>query len=169
MQTQTKIEYASKEQQRQCDNLQYKIDTTPRYLGKFIYVRALHKLRLEIAKVEAKKHHLNLCLLHQQESTHAHYDQRNCDYCKLFAPKETMQKGITLTKREIQSNLNRQRSAEGLIRQLPESHDGRNGWLLNYGVSVEAINRREKSGLLFNDTLQAAESRNEQLERQRKC
>ena len=34
---------------------------------------------------------------------------------------------------EIQSGLTRMRWAELLIRQLPESHDGRNSWLLNWG------------------------------------
>jgi hypothetical protein len=28
--------------------------------------------------------------------------------------------------------------AEGLILQLPEHHNGRNSWLLNYGLSEEA-------------------------------
>jgi hypothetical protein len=32
--------------------------------------------------------------------------------------------------------------AEGLIRQLPSSHEGRNSWLLNYGVSKEAFTLR---------------------------
>lgn len=41
---------------------------------------------------------------------------------------------IKLSKHEIQSNLNRVKSAEGLIEQLPETHDGRNTWLMNYGV-----------------------------------
>lgn len=45
---------------------------------------------------------------------------------------------ILLTKAEVQSGLNRQRSAEGLIQQLPATHDGRNTWLLNYGVSNES-------------------------------
>lgn len=40
---------------------------------------------------------------------------------------------IHLDKEEIQSGLDRVKWAEGLIRQLPESHDGRNSWLLNYG------------------------------------
>lgn len=40
---------------------------------------------------------------------------------------------IELTPAEIQSGLDRVRFAEGLIRQLPEDHDGRNTWLLNYG------------------------------------
>lgn len=40
---------------------------------------------------------------------------------------------IRLTKAEIQSGLNRVRWAEDLIRQLPESHDGRNSWLQNFG------------------------------------
>lgn len=45
---------------------------------------------------------------------------------------------IILTKAEVQSGLDRQRYAEGLIRQLPDTHEGRNTWLLNYGVSNEA-------------------------------
>ena len=40
---------------------------------------------------------------------------------------------IHLNKAEIQSGLNRVKWAEALIRQLPENHDGRNSWLLNYG------------------------------------
>lgn len=40
---------------------------------------------------------------------------------------------IKLTPAEIQSGLDRVRWAEGLIRQLPETHDGRNSWLMNYG------------------------------------
>lgn len=39
---------------------------------------------------------------------------------------------ISLTPAEMQSGLDRVRFAELLIRQLPEDHDGRNTWLLNY-------------------------------------
>lgn len=41
---------------------------------------------------------------------------------------------IQLTPAEIQSGLDRVRWAEGLIRQLPETHEGRNSWLLNYAA-----------------------------------
>lgn len=44
---------------------------------------------------------------------------------------------IELTPAEIQSNHNRLQWAEGLIRQLPETHEGRNSWLLNYGTSKD--------------------------------
>lgn len=40
---------------------------------------------------------------------------------------------IPLTVAELQSGLDRVRWAELLIRQLPEDHEGRNSWLLNYG------------------------------------
>lgn len=40
---------------------------------------------------------------------------------------------IALSPFEIQSNMSRVNWAEGLIRQLPEHHNGRNSWLLNYG------------------------------------
>ncbi len=40
---------------------------------------------------------------------------------------------IALTPEEVHSGMDRVRWAEGLIKQLPEDHDGRNSWLLNYG------------------------------------
>lgn len=40
---------------------------------------------------------------------------------------------IQLNNFEIQSGYDRVKWAEGLIRQLPETHDGRNSWLLNFG------------------------------------
>lgn len=49
---------------------------------------------------------------------------------------------IKLTPAEIQSGHDRVRWAEGLITQLPDTHDGRNSWLLNYGVGEEAKKRR---------------------------
>ena len=45
---------------------------------------------------------------------------------------------IELSKQEIASNLSRVRKAELLIEQLPNTHDGRNTWLMNYGVRTEA-------------------------------
>ena len=45
---------------------------------------------------------------------------------------------IMLTPHEIQSGLTRVRSAENLIAQLPDTHDGRTKWLMNYGVGDEA-------------------------------
>lgn len=48
------------------------------------------------------------------------------------------QRSIQLTSAEIQSGLDRQRHAELLILLLPPDHDGRNTWLLNYGVSPTA-------------------------------
>ena len=51
---------------------------------------------------------------------------------------------IKLTKAEMQSGMSRVKWAENLILQLPETHDGRNSWLLNYGVGPEsdAIRKR---------------------------
>lgn len=36
--------------------------------------------------------------------------------------------------------------AEDLIKQLPETHEGRNSWLLNHGTSAEAIAIRRRDG-----------------------
>ncbi len=47
---------------------------------------------------------------------------------KLAAPPS-----IPLTPAEVESGLDRVHWAESLIKQLPADHEGRNGWLLNYG------------------------------------
>ena len=57
---------------------------------------------------------------------------------------------------EKQSGYDRLRFAEGLIQQLPVSHDGRNTWLLNFGQSDEARQRRAVRGVRFIEETQAA-------------
>lgn len=42
-------------------------------------------------------------------------------------------KVIELTPAEVQSGLDRVKWAEALIKQLPEGHEGRNSWLMNFG------------------------------------
>lgn len=76
---------------------------------------------------------------------------------------------ITLTKAEMQSGLNRQRAAEGLILQLPAAHDGRNTWLLNYGIGEEAVALRTKHGVFWNPLCEAAysEEANERIRKRR--
>lgn len=65
------------------------------------------------------------------------------------------------TPAEEQSGVDRVRWAEGLIQQLPADHDGRNSWLLNYGTSHEAIEKRIARGLVFRSDTQAAETSNQ--------
>ena len=60
---------------------------------------------------------------------------------------------IELNSAEIQSGHNRVNSAEGLILQLPKNHDGRNSWLLNYGIREEAIKLREVWTKTHNENL----------------
>ena len=50
-----------------------------------------------------------------------------------LAQDESARDVIRLTPAEIQSRYSRVAWAEALIRQLPETHEGRNSWLLNYG------------------------------------
>ena len=54
---------------------------------------------------------------------------------------------VALTAAEKQSGFDRLRFAEGLIKQLPENHDGRNTWLLNYGRGEEAVALRDRRGI----------------------
>lgn len=46
---------------------------------------------------------------------------------------------IALTPAELQSGYDRVKWAEGLVRQLPLDHEGRNSWLLNYGSKDEHL------------------------------
>lgn len=59
------------------------------------------------------------------------------------------------TDAEIQSGMDRQRWAENLILQLPDSHNGRNSWLLNYGRREEAQAMRKQRGLALHPESQA--------------
>ncbi len=52
---------------------------------------------------------------------------------------------IKLKPNEIQSGLDRVRWAELLIQQLPENHDGRNSWLLNYAGDKHVADRVDVS------------------------
>ncbi len=63
---------------------------------------------------------------------------------------------MKLTKVEIQSGFDRLKFAEGLVRQLPRDHDGRNTWLLNYGRGEEAENLRLARNIVWDDETQAA-------------
>lgn len=65
---------------------------------------------------------------------------------------------IFLTKAEIQSGLDRQKWAELLILQMPADHDGRNSWLLNYGVGDEAQALRDERNIRFQPNKRAAET-----------
>ncbi len=62
---------------------------------------------------------------------------------------------IKLNPAEIQGGYHRLDWAEGLILQLPRTHEGRNSWLLNYGIGDEAkALRNKRSGLVWNaDTI----------------
>ena len=66
-------------------------------------------------------------------------------------------KKIKLNAAEIQSGINRVKHAEHLIKQLPEDHDGRNTWLLNYGKSEDAKKLRKNRDLKFDKETQSCE------------
>lgn len=69
-----------------------------------------------------------------------------------------MKNSIKLTKAELSSGLDRVKQAENLIRQLPKDHDGRNTWLMNYGIKGEAQVLRADRGLKFKNKTQACET-----------
>lgn len=63
---------------------------------------------------------------------------------------------IQLTKAEVDSGYNRQEWADDLIRQLPETHEGRNSWLMNYGRryapgTAQAIPEAARPGAGYDD------------------
>ena len=69
--------------------------------------------------------------------------------------KNVVLNALKLTAAEKQSGYSRQRWAEGLIVQLPADHDGRNSWLMNYGVGEEATKLRAERDLYFDPEFQA--------------
>jgi hypothetical protein len=75
-------------------------------------------------------------------------DQIEGAYCMEMDANRQLRKeaafSIKLTPHEIQSNYDRVKFAEGLIRQLPENHDGRNTWLLNYAAAIRNPGQVEK-------------------------
>lgn len=62
------------------------------------------------------------------------------------------------TTHEMQSNLSRVKYAELLISQLPADHDGRNTWLLNYGIGKEAMELRAARNINWIRETEAAET-----------
>lgn len=69
-----------------------------------------------------------------------------------------MKSKIKLSKFELQSGLNRVRYAENLILQLPDTYEGRNTWLINYGISKEAKKLRKKRNIKFIKKTQSAKT-----------
>ncbi len=67
-------------------------------------------------------------------------------------------KVIHLTGAEKQSGYDRMNFAEDLIRQLPDNHEGRNTWLLNYSKREDAVRMRIEKGVEWNVYYQAAET-----------
>ena len=61
------------------------------------------------------------------------------------------------TKHEAQSGLSRVKWAEALILLLPEEHEGRNSWLLNFGSGPFASHLRKERGILWVPENEAAE------------
>jgi hypothetical protein len=72
-------------------------------------------------------------------------------------PIEKTKKYIKLNAAEIKSKHDRVKEAESLILQLPQEHNGRNSWLLNYGISKEAIELRKRRILCFMEDTQSCE------------
>jgi len=58
---------------------------------------------------------------------------------------------IVLNTAEVQSGLNRVKWAQSLIEQLPPGHDGRNSWLLNYGVGEACDAMRARRDLRWDE------------------
>ena len=65
---------------------------------------------------------------------------------------------IHLTGAEEQSGYDRLTFVEDLVRQLPENHEGRNSWILNYSNREDANKMRADRGIKWDAYHQAAET-----------
>lgn len=61
-----------------------------------------------------------------------------------------------MTEAEFSASVDRLDLAEALIVQFPNTHDGRNSWLMNYGLGEEAQTLRRKRGLKISPRTRAA-------------
>lgn len=68
---------------RKIDDLKFKINTTPRLLGRFIYERMLVNAEHDLKYNYNRHKRLNLCFDHRQEQNASHYSEHNCDHCML--------------------------------------------------------------------------------------
>lgn len=68
---------------QQMRDLEFKINTTPRWMGRFIYERMLRKLLDEQSEYRHDLTRLNLCYDHMQERHQSHYSPHNCHHCQL--------------------------------------------------------------------------------------
>lgn len=69
---------------RKITNLQVKVDTTPRLMGRFMYESMLRKATSELDRRTLGHLRLKLCFNHRQEQNMSHYSPKNCDHCKLI-------------------------------------------------------------------------------------
>ena len=68
---------------------------------------------------------------------------------------ETMSTKIRLTNIEAETNYTRVHWAEMLMEQLPDDHNGRNSWLINYGRGQEANRNRDENGFEWSSKTQS--------------
>ena len=68
-------------------DLKFKVSTTPRWMGRFIYEHMLSKCEYESQDRSTNHTRLNLCHGHRQEQNASHYSPHNCDYCQAISPK----------------------------------------------------------------------------------
>lgn len=75
------------------------------------------------------------------------------DYKEIYVANQGF---AVFSKAEMSCGLNRIKWAEDLISQLPPKHEGRNSWLLNFGISEEAVDFRKSRDIKFDDNTQSA-------------
>ena len=71
--------------EKQIEDLKFKVNVTPWWMGKSIYEKALKNAEYRLWRWTDPAHRLQLCYAHRQESNHSHYSPHNCDHCKLQA------------------------------------------------------------------------------------
>lgn len=125
-------------------------------------VEAVDMMRAKLLKRKARAEALVAPTLKDAMETAPRFDERVTgrdarfiDFGKTSSEEVLQRASIRLTRAELQSGHDRQKWAEGLITQLPATHDGRNSWLLNFGIGAEAVNLRAARGLTYDHTYRA--------------
>lgn len=76
---------------------------------KHLHARKIIILELELGiekrKAESRKDNLMLCVKHKQEHEISHYDEINCDYCKLLKQRDEANKNTARVQHELNDSV----------------------------------------------------------------
>lgn len=75
-------------------DLKFKLNTTPKWLGKFIYQNMYDKINEKHWECINSRTRLNLCKQHNPVKGLSEYSENNCNYCRLIKTRDLLEEKI---------------------------------------------------------------------------